>query len=29
LRHLLPFMILVIPLAIAELEANLRAEPSC
>lgn len=29
LRHLLPFMILVIPLAIAELESNLRAEPSC
>ena len=26
LRHLLPFMILVIPLAIAELEANLRDE---
>lgn len=28
LRHLLPFMILVIPLAIAELESNLRDEPS-
>lgn len=29
LRHMLPFMILVIPLAIAELEANLRPEPPC
>jgi hypothetical protein len=28
LRHLLPFMILIIPLAIAELESNLRPEPS-
>jgi hypothetical protein len=27
LRHMLPFMILVIPLAVAELEVRLRAEP--